>query len=271
MAVGFNNLKIETAGFEEEEEEVLAEALEMEVQVDRGSEGEEEGRGTQRALEALEFLTQEADPSGTTIVDARHGFNELSRLAMLWTVQHCWPAGARFAFNGYKHWAQLLLRQPREMPVTILSREGVTQGDPLSMVLYGITLVPLAEELRAADPGLLSLFYANDAAFGGSAQSSAQLLKLLMKRGPDRGYFPERAKSLLIVDTPGQEEAAKRKFAKEGLFLNFISGSRYLGAYLGPQAELEAWVNPQVEAWDHRIKVLAEILLTLPRSEEQEG
>ena len=75
---------------------------------------------------------------------------------MLWTVRHRWPAGARFAFNCYKHWAQLLLRQPGETPFTILSREGFTQGDPLSVVLYVITLVPLAEELRAADPGILS-------------------------------------------------------------------------------------------------------------------
>ena len=35
----------------------------------------------------------------------------------------------------------------------------------------------------------------------------------------------------------------------EGLTLNFVSVSRYLGAYLGPQAELEACVKPQVEAW----------------------
>ena len=88
---------------------------------------------------------------------------------MLWTVRHRWPAGARFAFNCYRHWAQLLLCQPAELPVTILSRKGVTQGDPLSMVLYRITLVPLAEELRAADPGLLSPFYEDDAAFNGSA------------------------------------------------------------------------------------------------------
>ena len=46
---------------------------------------------------------------------------------------------------------------------------GETKGDPLSMVLYVITLVPLAEELRAADPGILSPFYAGDAAFDGSA------------------------------------------------------------------------------------------------------
>ena len=109
-------------------------------------------------------------------------------------------------------------------------------------------LVPLVEELRAADPGLLSSFYADDAAFDGSARQSAQLLKLLMKRGPDRGYFPEPAKSLFISDTPGNEEATKQEFAKEGLVLNFTRVSWYLRAYLGPQKELEAWVKPQVEA-----------------------
>ena len=66
------------------------------------------------------------------------------------------------------------------------------------MVLYGITLVPLAEELQAADPGLLYPFYADDAAFDGLARRIAQLLNMLMKRRPDRGYFPEPAKYLFI-------------------------------------------------------------------------
>ena len=76
-----------------------------------------------------------------------------------------------------------------------------------------------------------------------------------MKMGPDRGYFPEPAKYLFISDIPGQETGAKREFAAEGLTLNFVSGSRYLGAYLGPQAELEACVKPQVEAWAHGVRV----------------
>ena len=112
VAVGFNNLSIAMEGSEEEAKEGLEAALEMEVEVDRGSKGEEVGGGTQRALEALEFLTQDVEPSGRTLVDACNDFNELSRLGMLWTVRHRWPAGARFAFNCYKHWAQLLLRQP---------------------------------------------------------------------------------------------------------------------------------------------------------------
>ena len=71
------------------------------------------------------------------------------------------------------------------------------------MVLYGITLIPLDEELRAADPGLLSPFYADDVAFNGSTQQSAQLLKLLIKRGPYWAYFPNPDKSLFISDTTG--------------------------------------------------------------------
>ena len=55
-----------------------------------------------------------------------------------------------------------------------------------------------------------------------------------MERVPDQRHFPELSKSLFILDTPGKEEAAKREFAMEGLDLNFVSGSRYLGAYLGP-------------------------------------
>ena len=54
--------------------------LEMQVEEDRVNEGEEGGDGTERELGALEFLTQDADPSGTTLVDACNGFNELSRL-----------------------------------------------------------------------------------------------------------------------------------------------------------------------------------------------
>ena len=123
------------------------------------------------------------------------------------------------------------------------------------MVLYGITLVPLTEKLRAAYPGLLSTFYADDASFDGSALQSAHLLKLLMKRGPDRGYFPDPDKSLFISDTLGQEETTKREFAAEGLTVNFVSGSQYLGAYLVLLKELEAWLKPQVEAWAHGVRV----------------
>ena len=89
VVAGLDNLSKETAVTEEEAEEGLEEALvtqEMEVVGDGESEGEEGGGGTLRALEALEFFTQDAEPSDTTLVDACNGINELSDLAMLWTM-----------------------------------------------------------------------------------------------------------------------------------------------------------------------------------------
>ena len=82
------------------------------------------------------------------MVNDRNGFNKLSRLVMLWNVHHHWPVGGKFVFNLYNHWVQLLLRHTGSPPVTILSQEEVTQAHPLSTVLYGITLVPVSEELQ---------------------------------------------------------------------------------------------------------------------------
>ena len=53
------------------------------------------------------------------------------------------------------------------------------------------------------DTGILSPFYADDASFDDLERHSAQLLKLLMERGPDWGYFTELDKSIFISDTPG--------------------------------------------------------------------
>jgi hypothetical protein len=74
------------------------------------------------------------DPSGALLMEAMNGFNKLGRPAMLWTVRHRWAAGALFAFNCYRHSVQLILRQKGKPGYTLLSAEGVTQGNPLSMI-----------------------------------------------------------------------------------------------------------------------------------------
>ena len=48
--------------------------------------------------------------------------------------------------------------------------------------------------------------------------------------------------------------------------MKFVSGSLYLGAYLGLQEEIEVWVKPQVEAWDDRVRILGKISSRHPQS-----
>ena len=71
---------------------------------------------------------------------------------MLWKVRHLWPSGARFVFNCYCHWSSLVLRNRNGAASFLHSREGVTQGDPLSMVSYCIGIPPLIKNLKVEFP-----------------------------------------------------------------------------------------------------------------------
>ena len=81
----------------------------------------------------------------------RNAFSEDNQKAMLWDIRHKWPSGAHFTFNGYRHWATLVVRDTEDGSGHFLySKEGVTQWEPLSMITYGIGVLPLLRELREA-------------------------------------------------------------------------------------------------------------------------
>ncbi len=207
-----------------------------------------------------------------TLVDARNGFNELSRYAMLWTARHHWPKGARFAFNCYRHYARCLVRCPGGEPSILLSREGVTQGCPQSGILYGLGLLPLEEFLQrdfdAEQPSnstVLQPWYANDLAMMGASKRIARVFQLLMEKGPSIGYFPEPAKLYHIC--PKEEEAeARAAFEEAGIEVNFCRGKHYVGGFVGSEAMLERWLDPMVKKWVMGIETLACIAARFPQT-----
>jgi hypothetical protein len=197
------------------------------------------------------------------LVDARNGFNELGRKAALWTVRHRWANGALFAFNCYRHAAQLILRRKGFPCYILLSKEGVTQGDPISMVIYGIALVPLAESLRAAVPTVVQPWYADDAAMAGPAEDVATAMRLLEEEGPARGYFPEPAKSILICDPPVLERA---KIVLDEFDFQYKDGHRYVGGFIGTRASRLEWLEPQIQKWIDGIESLAKVAKRFPQT-----
>jgi hypothetical protein len=220
------------------------------------------------SVDPMERPLAEGDegPEGLTLVDARNGFNELNRFGMLWSVRHLWPQGAQFAFNCYRHSAQLIVRTPAGKARKILSSEGVTQGDPLSMVLYGVALLPLIKRLREKHPDVVQPWYADDAAMWGKARRNAKLLRLLVEEGPAAGYFPEPEKSWHICrkeDMP----AARQAFEEEGFpDMQFSEGRRYVGGHVGTLEKEVAWIRPQVAKWAAAVEKLAEIALRYPQT-----
>ena len=81
-------------------------------------------------------------------------------------------------------------------------KESVTQGDPLSMIAYGIKVLPLIRELRGSHPRIAQPWYADNAGAGGEFTNILEHLRDLQARGSDRGYYPEPIKIILVVD-PG--------------------------------------------------------------------
>ena len=79
------------------------------------------------------------------------------------------------------------------------SKEGVTQGDPLAMIAYGIGVLPLIRELRGAHPRVTQPWYADDAWARGNCMHILAYHWDWQAQGPPRGYLPEPTKIILVV------------------------------------------------------------------------
>jgi hypothetical protein len=133
------------------------------------------------------------------------------------------------------------------------------------MILYGIGLLPLAEDLRRHDPSILQPWYADDFALEGPATSVAQLFQRLCQRGPDVGYFPAPAKSYVVCPR-ASEPAAKAAFDAADLPVQFSRGQRYVGGFVGSTAKRDRWLAPLVEKWVLGVKRLSSVALRFPHS-----
>ena len=94
--------------------------------------------GIEGAIHAANDLFDSND-YGMLVVDACNAFNNVNWLSFLWNVQVLWPRVSCFVLNTYRGWATLVVRGCKE---SLYSREGVVQGDPLSMFLYAIANHP---------------------------------------------------------------------------------------------------------------------------------
>ena len=144
--------------------------------------------------------------------------------------------GTQFTFNCYCHWATLVVRNTADGSGHFLhSKEGVTQGDPLSMITYGIGVLPLIRDLSRDHPRVTQPWYADNAGARGEFEDVMAHFRYLQLRGPFRGYFLEPAKSILVV--------AERNvpWAKEyflGMGVQVVTGSQYLGGFIGEPSSM---------------------------------
>ena len=154
--------------------------------------------GIEGAIHAIHDLYNENHENdwGILMIDATNAFNSINWVSLLWNARILRPTASQFLFNCYKGWACLVLSNYSEY---IYSREGVTQGDPISMLMYAIGTIPLIRQL-SIDNDWTQVWYADDSSVCGKLTSVRAWFDLLTEVGPRFGYFPEPSKSYLIIN-----------------------------------------------------------------------
>ena len=160
--------------------------------------------GIEGSVHAMRKLYEEHCGNGweLLLVDAKNAFNSLNRVAALWNVRVQLPRCARFMFNTYRGYAPLILH---DHPTILYSKEGVGQGDPLSMLMYATALTPLIQSLEDAE--FTQNWYADDSACVGTFSSLRMWFEKLCQLGPSYGYYPEPKKTVIVVDEKDEESA----------------------------------------------------------------
>ena len=92
--------------------------------------------GCEAAVQAIRVIFVDEDTEGVILVNASNTFNSLNRrVALLNRFQLC-PPLATIVTNTYRSASSLFIDG-----TSLLSQEGTTQGDPLAMPMYAISVV----------------------------------------------------------------------------------------------------------------------------------
>ena len=105
-------------------------------------------------------------------IDGKNAFNEINWIIIMWTVQHLWPSIACFVFNWHRLLSLLVLRNKNGMTSFLHSREGVTQGEPQSLIAYVIGILPFIKNLKMTFPHITQPWYSYDARALGTFRKS---------------------------------------------------------------------------------------------------
>ena len=192
------------------------------------------------------------------LVDATNAFNALNRGVALHNIKQICPPFHGFLENCYKSPTKLYIAGSDDTKY-IYSNEGTTQGDPAAMAMYGLGTKPLMDSLsHTLDDISKQVWYADDSTAAGRLESILDWWKKLCDIGPKYGYFPNPAKTVLILKGKECQPKANILFGPHGIKIT-TDGERHLGAAIGSKQFKEDYVKAKVDSWILDVKQLASI------------
>ena len=202
--------------------------------------------GIEAAVHAVRTLFHREETEALLLVDASNAFNSLNRQTALHNIQRLCPSLATALINTY--------RAPSELYVdggVLLSREGTTQGDPLAMPMYALATI-------------IQVWYADDASGAGKITRLREWWEQLNALGPEFGYFTNASKTWLVTKENCLSTAVEA-FADTDVKVT-SEGRPYLGAALGTEDYIQAFVTNKIQQWAGELEQLASIARSQPHA-----
>ena len=115
------------------------------------------------------------------------------------------------------------------------------------MPLYGLASLPLIRKLNIECKLDRHLWYADDSGAGATFDDLEKYFELLKVYGPSYGYTPQPHKCILVTSDRNLS-SAKSKFERYGM--KVVTGSRYLGGFIGSPTLRSDWLREIASFWE---------------------
>ena len=215
--------------------------------------------GSEAAIHGMRNIFEADYTNAVLLIDTSNAFNVLNRATALHNIRVLCPIIATYAINTYRKLARLFITGGKE----IISAEDTTQGNPLAMAIYALSIQPLITSLQAAS-STKQCWFADDACGAGSILEIKKLWDNTITLGLSFGYFPN-AKKWWIISKADKDASAKDVFSGTAVNVS-VQGQKHLGAVIGSRDYLEEYVNGKVGDWVREVTQLAEFALSQPQA-----
>ena len=213
--------------------------------------------GAEAAVHAIRAMFEHSATDAILFVIAANAFNNINRRTALLNIRFICPSIAVVLINCYRESTSLYAGGS-----VLLSQEGTTQGDPLAMAMFALASIPLIQ--RIASPATPQTWFADDAASGGKLRNIRSWWDQLNIHGPRFGYFPNAAKTFLLVKSPKLAEA-EDVFSGTGIHIT-DEGRRYLGGAIGSDEFIQEVLRAKVAEWTSDMERLTNFAFTQPHA-----
>ena len=116
--------------------------------------------GAEAAVHAMHLVFEQSDTEAMLLVDASNTFTSLNHVVTLHNIRSICPPIATLLINTYQTPAHLFVGGE-----TLISEKGITQGDPVAMLMYALATLSLINQLTDE---VTQIWYADDAGACGS-------------------------------------------------------------------------------------------------------